>query len=97
VAVNLCVLLWARAGAADALIAYEDSVLEFVAEHGGQVRERARTDGANGAPLEIHLIDFPSEEAFDGYLNDPRRQAMAAERDRAIERTEVHRVDYVSR
>jgi hypothetical protein len=30
-------------------------------------------------------------------MNDPRRQAMAEERDRAIERTEVHRVDYVSR
>jgi uncharacterized protein (DUF1330 family) len=94
-AVTLCVLLWPRPGAADALIAYEDKVLELVAEHGGELRARARTDGADGAPLEIHLIDFPSDDAIDAYMNDPRRQAMAEERDRAIERTEVYPVDLV--
>ena len=94
-AVTLCVLLWPRPGAADALIAYEDQALELVAEHGGQVRARARTDGVDGAPLEIHLISFPSDDAFAAYMNDPRRQAMAEERDRAIERTEVYPVDLV--
>ena len=53
-AVTLCVLLWARAGEADALIAYEDAVLQLVATHGGRVLQRARTDGENDAPLEIH-------------------------------------------
>jgi uncharacterized protein (DUF1330 family) len=94
-AVNLCVLLWSRPGAADALVAYEDKVLALVADHGGRVRERARTDGADDGPLEIHLIDFPSDDAFDAYISDPRRQAMAGERDRAIARTEVYRVDLV--
>jgi uncharacterized protein (DUF1330 family) len=93
--VALVVLLWARANAADALIAYEDRVLALVAEHGGDVHERARTDGTGGAPLEIHVIEFPSDEAFAAYMGDPRRQALADERDRAIERTEVHRVDLV--
>ena len=48
--VALCVLLWARPGEADALIAYEDAVLKLVPAHGGAVRERVRTDGADDAP-----------------------------------------------
>jgi uncharacterized protein (DUF1330 family) len=93
--VSLCVLLWARPGQADALVAYEDAVLELVAAHGGRVRERVRTDGTEGAPLEIHRIDFPSDDAFDAYMNDPNRQAMAGARDAAIERTAVYRVTEV--
>ena len=63
--VTLCVLLWAQPGREDDLITYEDRVLPLVAEHGGRVRERARSDGTEGAPLEVHLIEFPSEAAFD--------------------------------
>ena len=94
-AVTLCVLLWPRAGHADALIAYEDAVLQLVPAHGGCVRERVRTDGADGAPLEIHVLEFPSEEALDAYMQDPQRAALADARDRAIERTAVYRVDVV--
>jgi uncharacterized protein (DUF1330 family) len=90
--VTLCVLLWARAGEETALVAYEDAVLALVATHGGRVVQRARTDGAGGAPLEVHLLQFPSEGAFDAYMHDPQRAALASQRDRAIARTEVHRV-----
>jgi uncharacterized protein (DUF1330 family) len=93
--VTLCVMLWARPGRADALVAYEDAVLELVAVHGGRVRARVRTDGTDEAPLEVHLIEFPSDDAFDAYMNDPQRQAMADARDRAIERTAVYRVESV--
>jgi hypothetical protein len=95
VAVTLCVLLWARAGAEPDLVAYEDAVLPLVPAHGGRVRERVRTDGADGAPLEIHVLEFPSEDALDAYMNDPQRLARGDARDRAIERTEVYRVDPV--
>ena len=94
-AVTLCVLLWARAGREDALVAYEDAVLPLVAAHGGRVLQRARTDGGDGAPLEVHLLRFPDQRALDLYMDDPRRAALAADRDRAIARTEVHRVDLV--
>ena len=93
--VTLCVLLWARAGAADALIAYEDAVLPLVAAHGGAVRQRARTDGADDAPLEIQVLEFPSEAALDAYMQDPHRAALADARDRAIARTDVYRVNLV--
>jgi uncharacterized protein (DUF1330 family) len=93
--VTLCVLLWARPGAADALVAYEDAVLPLVAAHGGRVRERVRTDGADDAPLEIHVLEFPSDGALDAYMTDPQRQALTGARDRAIARTAVYRVDRV--
>ena len=93
--VTLCVLLWARAGEEGALVAYEDAVLPLVATHGGRIVQRARTDGAGDAPLEIHLLQFPGEAALAAYMDDPQRAALASERERAIARTEVHRVDLV--
>jgi uncharacterized protein (DUF1330 family) len=93
--VTLCVLLWAHQGQDRALVAYEDTVLQLVASHGGRVLQRARTDGADRSPLEIQVLHFPSERALDAYMNDPQRAALAVERDRAIARTEVHRVDLV--
>jgi uncharacterized protein (DUF1330 family) len=93
--VTFCVLLWARPGAADALVAYEDAVLPLVAAHGGRVRERVRTDGTDDAPLEVHVIEFPSDDAFDAYMHDPQRQALSDMREQAIERTAVYRVDRI--
>ena len=92
---TLCVLLWAHPGNEDALISYEDRVLEFAPAHGGRLLQRARTDGSGGAPLEIQFLEFPSEGALDDYLQDERRTALAGQRDRAICRTEVMRVDLV--
>jgi hypothetical protein len=83
------VLLWSRPGMDEALIAYEDSVLALVSEHGGTVLQRARSDGADGRPLEIQLFEWTSQAAMDGYMSDPRRTALAADRDRAIARTEI--------
>ena len=93
---TLCVLLWARPGEERGLITYEDAVLQLVSIHGGRVVQRVRTDGAEGAPLEVQLLQFPSPGALDAYMNDPRRAALGPERDRAVARTEVHHVDLVS-
>lgn len=92
---TLCVLLWARPGADDALVAYEDQALALLPEHGGRVLQRARSSGADGQPLEIQLIEFPSAAALDAYMSDGRRTSLAAERDRAIERTQVIDVELV--
>jgi uncharacterized protein (DUF1330 family) len=87
--IRLCVLLWARPGADAALVDYEDRVLELIADHGARVLQRARTDGADGAPLEIQILEYPSQAALDGYMADARRVALADARDAAIARTEV--------
>jgi uncharacterized protein (DUF1330 family) len=94
---TLCVLLWARPGADEALIAYEDRVLGLVAEHGGRVLQRARSGGADGQPLEIQLLEFPAAAAHDAYMTDERRTSLAAERERAIARTQVIDVELVGR
>lgn len=93
--IRLCVLLWARPGAAEDLAAYEDKVLALLGEHGGRVVRRARTDGRDPAPTEIQLIEFSSQAGYDGYMADERRTALAAERDAAVARTDIHPVTFV--
>jgi uncharacterized protein (DUF1330 family) len=92
------VLLWPNEGREAELVAYEDQVLELIPEHGGRVIQRVRTKGSAGGehePFEIHLIEFPTEDAFTAYLDDDRRAALADARDHAIARTELLRVDLV--
>ena len=92
--VNLCVLLWATDGGHIDLVAYEDAVLALLPEHGARVLQRVRThDAPTDQPYEVHLLEFPSEQALDAYLGDPRRLAFASQRDRAIARTEILRVE----
>jgi uncharacterized protein (DUF1330 family) len=87
--IHMCVLLWAKHGAEEALFAYEDTVLGLMGDYGARVLQRMRTDGANDAPLEIQILEFPSQDALDGYMQDKRRTALADERDAAIARTDV--------
>jgi uncharacterized protein (DUF1330 family) len=96
--VSLCVLLWAKSGKESALSAYEDQVLGLLAEHGGRVLQRGsvipdgRESGQGEQPSEVQFLEFPSEGALDAYMSDPRRQALAANRDAAIARTDVLRI-----
>jgi uncharacterized protein (DUF1330 family) len=91
--VTLCVLLWAISGQAAALAAYEDRVLDLVTDHGGRVLQRGTVSGAaDGAPTEVQFLEFDSAADMDSYMKDPRRTALAAERDAAIARTDVHRI-----
>jgi uncharacterized protein (DUF1330 family) len=91
-----CVLLWAKPGMEAALSAYEDKVLRLVGEHGGRVLERgtvvpgSQYDGE--PPAEVQFLEMPSEASLDAYVNDPRRLAMAGQRDAAIARTDVFRI-----
>ena len=60
---------------------------------GGQ---RARVSGADTQPAEIQLLEFPSTAALDAYMGDPRRTVLAADRDRAIARTEIIEVELIA-
>jgi hypothetical protein len=95
VTVLLCVLLWARDGEEDTLVEYEDRVLALLPDHGACVTQRVRSDGGDGMPLEVHLLEFPSEVALDAYMADERRVALSALRERGVARTQVLRVDTV--
>jgi hypothetical protein len=87
--VTLCVLLWARPGAEAGLIAYEDEVLGIASGYGGRVLQRARSGGADGQPLEVQFLEFPSAQAVKEFMVDGRRQSLAGQRDRVVARTEV--------
>ena len=93
--VTLCVILWAREDHQADVVSYEDRVLQLLPDHGGQVLQRARATGKPGQPLEVQLIQFPSEDALASFMGDERRGALASDRDAAIERTDVLRVDLV--
>ena len=82
----LCCLLWARHGLAAELSRYEDRVLAILGDHGGRVLQRATGTRADG-PDEVQFIEFDSESSLDAFMNDPRRQELADERDRVIART----------
>ena len=87
--VLLCCMLWARDGQASGLTEYEDRVLALIPEHGGEVVQRAIGDGQDGNPHEVQLFRFAGRAMLDSYLADSRRTALAPERDRVIERTEL--------
>jgi hypothetical protein len=53
---------------------YESRVLPLLEEYGAQLERRLRSqDGQH----EVHVIWFPSSQAFDQYRNDPRRGQYA--------------------
>ena len=54
--------------------AYETAVLALLPDHGGVLELRVR--GVE-QPVETHLLSFPSPEAFDDFVHDPRRVALA--------------------
>lgn len=102
----LCVRLWPYPGMEAALVAYEDSVLALLPEHGARLIARVRAgDGdqetaaadaeADGHPFETQIIELPNDAALDAYLRDPRRSAASDVRDSAIARTEIQRVTLV--
>jgi hypothetical protein len=72
-----------------------NSVLSLVAEHGGIVLQRARSDGSDNRPIEIQICQWESQAAMDSYMSDPRRLALANERDRVVARTEIVPVQLV--
>ena len=60
---------------------FEDAVLALLPDHGAAVLYRGRRTPGQGEhlPLELHVLWFPSAEAFRSYLDDPRRAAMLAQ------------------
>jgi hypothetical protein len=53
---------------------YEANVLPLLAAHGGLLERHLRN--ADGT-LEVHIVSFPDEPAFERYRADPRRVGHA--------------------
>jgi len=94
VTLTLCVMLWAHDGAERELAAYEDAVLGLLGDHGARVISRARTLAVErGDPVEVQLLEFPSENALADFMVDERRAALADQREAAVARTQLLRVE----
>jgi len=93
----LCVLLWAHDGQEDLFAEYEDAALKIAVAHGGQVVSRLRRIDSPESPFEVQILRFPSQVTFQTFMDDPLRLAMSEQRDRAVAKTEVIRVDEISR
>jgi uncharacterized protein (DUF1330 family) len=72
---------------------YEDQVLALLGRHQGKVLSRVRA--LDDGPCEIQLLEFASDQALVEFQNDPERLALSAQRDEAIERTRIIRVEHL--
>ncbi len=89
---TLVAMLWPLPGQEQLLVEYEDAVLALLPTYGCRVIERVRRTDDTDGPFEVQIIEYPDEEAVAAYMVDPARLALANVHARAIERTEVVRV-----
>ncbi len=87
----LLVGLWIARDREDDFERFETSAFAIIARHGGTLARRlALRDGlGSDAPNEMHVVTFPSREAYESYRSDPELAALAALRARAIVRTVI--------
>jgi uncharacterized protein (DUF1330 family) len=96
VPLTLCVLLTPQPGAEALLVDYEDQVLSLLARHGGRVLQRVRSVDGTVGPLEVHVLELPSEEALAAYMEDPARLALSELREQAIAATQLLTVEVIA-
>jgi uncharacterized protein (DUF1330 family) len=88
-------LLYVEAGREADFLAFESIVLPLLPRYGGELLLRLRPDassfvaGTREAPYEIHLVQFPDEDALARYLADPSRLAAVHLKDRSVRGTLV--------
>jgi hypothetical protein len=71
---------------------YEDHVLPLLAEHGGVLERRLRSEDGL---VEIHVVGFSSAPAFARFREDPRRAQHARELEASGARIELLQVQDV--
>ena len=70
---------------------FEARASAIMRRHGGEIERRIAFPPplASTQPHELHVVGFPSAEAFQSYRHDPDLQALASLRARAIRQTVV--------
>ncbi len=87
----LVVILTVRPEALDTFRAFERQAARVMARHGGAIERAVVIPPVQpGAPLkEVHLVAFPSPEAFAAYRADPALHGLASLREAAVLNTEI--------
>ena len=95
-AITLCVLLWVKEGQEELFEDYENKALEIALRHGGKTISRVRRSESSDAPYEVQILQFPNDSALKDFMEDPARNALSDDREKAIAKTEAIRVNEIS-
>src|SRR5688500_11035668 len=88
---TLVAILTVRRDAIDKFRAFEAHAAEVMKKHGGKL-ERTVVVFPDGSPeliREIHVVTFPSENAFAAYRKDERLAKFAHLREQSVVQTEL--------
>jgi uncharacterized protein (DUF1330 family) len=87
----LVAILTVRKDALEKFRAFERHAAEAMARYGGRIERTVVVvpDAAPGLTKEIHVITFPSEQAFAAYRNDEQLARVAGLRDESVVQTEL--------
>ncbi len=68
---------------------FEILAARVMQRYGGRIDHRIRIDHSveRNQPYEVHIVNFPDEESFQRYRDDPEMKARAELRARAIRET----------
>ena len=79
-------ILTIRPGAADRFREFETRAARILARHGGSME---RTVAVEDAQREVHLLRFPSQDAYAEYRADAELASLAELRSESIAHTEI--------
>lgn len=68
---------------------FEHHAAQLMRKHGGELEHAYELAGDGESLRELHVVAFPSQEAFDAYRADPALAARAPDRARAVISTEI--------
>jgi hypothetical protein len=87
----LIATLTVRRAAAEEFRRFEREAARIMERHGGAIERVIALRHAPDPELfrEVHLVSFPSDEAFAAYRQDPELGALGSLRDFAIAKTEI--------
>lgn len=87
------VTIWIHPGCESEFEIYEHKAARIMQRYGGAIQKVVRISNANspsnGQPFEVHVLNFPSLEAFTSYRADSELAGLAAERNAAISGMEI--------
>lgn len=90
--IHILVMMHAGSDGIASLRDYESKVIPILEEHGGKLlsafmpRDHERPECAD----EIHLVEFPSDEAFQSYRTDSRVTGLSQLRGAAISQSTIY-------
>ncbi len=88
--ITLVVILTVRRGAADLFRSFERQAAVVMSRHGGAIERTVVAPGESEELFrEIHIVTFPSHEAFAAYRGDQALRAIVHLREESVVATEV--------